>query len=882
MWQQPQGSFSPLMPPHAYPQYPPTVSLMPDNFKGHQIPMLSDSSASQNSDEMPYQQPPLQPIPPGPQATLPQTGGIDWTIISSCSPEELVKTNDVDTLTAIIQSFIHSQFTQTEAQLMPNPLTAKFFHILKIAVQYLLDCQTELKESLDESEKSNQLLKEKLRNLSASLVRAKDEVKKSEKIKESTEKCIVCGRRFKNIGYLDGHVQRRHGALIPAWRSLRTGQMQGMSDFTEQLENIRQEVAKAHHELERRAQMEASKAPVTHIVSHSDEQIRLLRELISKQDEMLKQALLNEEKQLSFRKEMRNELDDAVFALQDAQKQLDIQAARISSIPLIPPPAVAPNDKPIQPDELGSSLTEQIMKPSLEKQRVAFNLDKLLSDSENKKDSSEPDWKRKIRDFKDDSTPSTTISSRSKKKEGDEEIIEEEEEPESSGDAAKQDERDKKHQKVLDRLQNEDESEEKIEIKPVKKVLTKKEQVEDLLKRGKMLVNHKIDTREGSNRDLSIATISEATLHQVDVKLAEMKRLRPYAALSVPFVSKKMEENTPEFKQTYTKLKAFVGSETPLDSDERTKGLFKDRKTRFPLLPPVHRLTQKQYLAQKKKLEAQKGKEAGKQRVPKIPEEFIHEAGKKIPYQQRLGESRPRLLPGDSDVEIVDRFSSEMNSDRSVGYMEDPDYYKRMRNGDIREKDFEELHVSSPSSSSVIQPLQDGADDTKVFNLSDYSSESEREEKSKKKPLIVSKKNNSKQPKVKDSKKQKFLSEDDDDDSARQVNADAFTFSSGDDDDDEIEIKKKSQNKSKNKGHNVFEDEFDSSNSTQEIPIRTMNKTKEFKVKTAGSGDFDVTKKQTLKGSSDSDAMFNLISDDISDEISEEDEDDDKKKKKKK
>lgn len=867
MWQ-PPGSFSPVMPPHAYPQYPPTISLMPDNLKGHQIPMLSDSSASQNSDEIPYQQPPLQQIPPGPQSTLPQTGGIDWTIISGCSPDELVKTNDIDTLTAIIQSFIHAQFTQTEAQLMPNPLTAKFFHILQIAVRYLLDCQTELKENLEESEKSIQLLKAKLKNLSASLTRAKDEVKKSERIKESTEKCIVCGRRFKNIGYLDGHVQRRHGALVPAWRSLRTGQMQGMSDFSEQLENLRQEVAKAHHELERRAQIESTKAPVTHIVSHSDEQIRLLRELISKQDEMLNQARMNEDKQLSFRKEMRDQLDDAVFALQDAQKQLDVQAARISQIPIIPPPAVKPNDKPIQPDELGSSLTEQIMKPSFEKQRIAFNLDKLLSENDEKKDSSEPDWKKKIANFKDDLT-------KTQKKDEDIIIEEEEEEDESS---KGRDERDKKHQKVLDKLQKEDESEkEKIEIKPVKKVLTKREQIEDLLKRGKMLVKHNIDTSEQANRELSIATISEATLHQVDVKLAQLKRLRPYAPLSAPFVSKKMAESSPEFKQTYAKLSAFVGSEAPIDNDEARKSLFQDRKTRFPLLPPVHKLTQKQLLAQRKR-QGKKDKESDSHKVPKIPDEIISEAGRKLPFKQRMASNRPRLLPGDSDVEIVDRFSSEINSEESVGYMEDPDYYKRFRTGEKKEKDFEELHVSSPSSSSIIQPLADGADDTKVFNLSEFSSDSEREQitkkisgnirKTKEKNQVgVASKNKNKDSSSKS--KTKMLSENDDDD-------DAFAFSSGDD--DNINRSRKS------KDQFMFEEEeeVDSSNSTQELPIKTLSKTKTIKVKTAGSGDFDVTKKQTLKGSSDSDAMFNLMSDLSSDDTISLSDDDNKNKSKKK
>lgn len=880
MWQQP-GSFSPLMPPHAYPQYPQNIPMMPDNFKGHQIPMLSDGSHSQNSDEMPYQQPPLQPIPPTPQATLPQTGGIDWTIISSCSPEEIVKTDDIETLTAIIQSFIHAQFTQTEAQLMPNPLTSKFFHILQIAVRHLLNCQAELKESLEESLKAEQLLKAKLKNLSSSLLRAKDETKKMERIKETTEKCIVCGRRFKNIGYLDGHVQRRHGALMPAWRSLRTGQLQGMEDFTEQIQILRQEVAKAHHELEKRAR-QTEKAPISHIVSHSDEQVRLMRELVAKQDEILNQAKLNEEKQLNFRKEMRNQLDDAVFALQDAQKQLDVQAARISQIPLIPPTIPSKQNEPIQPDELGSSLTEQLMKPGLEKQRISFKLDKMLNndippspfkdDADSKKDDS---WRHRLTNTPDeeseeDKKKATTKPSATAKPSV---TKDEEEEGQSEGQASG---RDKKHQSILDKLQKTNitssDEEEKKKAKIAKKFASKRDQIEDLLKRGKMLVNHKININEEENKDFSIATIQEATLHQVDVKLAELKRLRPYAKLSVPFVAKKMAEDNNEFRQMYNKLSAFVGSEVPYDPESIRKDVFRDRKTRFPMLPPVKKLTQQQFLLQKQKElkgKKKKGKDESDKKggVPDIPDEIIEVAGKKLPLRQRLARERPRFFPDDQDIIIVDHFSSEVRSDSSVPYQEDPDYYKQVHSKDKKEKDFEQLHISSPSSSSAIQPLAAGDDDTKVFNLSDYSnsSDNEREKQNQK-----SKKPENNKKVVKKISMDSFSDDNDND-------GNVFAFSSGSD------AKAKSKMKSKNDFEFEEEEEdvsFD--NSTQKLPIKSSTKTMTYNVKTAGSSDFDVTKKQSLKNDSGSDVMFNLSDFSSGDEISPDEEDFKKKSKRKK
>ncbi|OHT16585.1 hypothetical protein TRFO_41728 [Tritrichomonas foetus] len=739
------------MPPHAFPQYPTNIPPMNGISSGHQIPMLSD--LNQNPEEI--QQQPLRAIPPTPSDCLPQTGGVDWAIVASCSPEELAETNDIDTLSAIIQSFVHAEFTQTEAQLMPNPLTAKFFRILQIGIQYLLDCQSQLKESLQDSDKTVSQLKTKMKALSAALVRAKDASKKNERISESTEKCIVCGRRFKNVSYLDGHVQRRHGALMPAWRSLRTGQLQGMEDFVEQIEILRQEVAKTHRELERRAE----RVPVSHIVSHSDEQIKLMNELVKKQDEMMSQARELEDKQLNFRREMRNQLDDAVMALQEAQKKLDVQSSRISQIPSMPPPS----KEPFRPDELGESLTEQLMKPSLNKQRVAFELDALANDLPPPPfqapplklnlniDNAEPEKQSTTQTTTGSPgvikvttgapqgttttsqvTPQGTIGTTPQGTSGQSGPIKtlklDDSEvstvttatTEDSADSGKS-QREKIHDNILSQLA--DQGEEPIKKKPVERVYTKKEQIIRLIQHARRLGEHEIDPNESPNRDISISTITADVLKRVDQKLAEMKRARPYAALSVPFIAKKMDQGTKDYRSTYDQLNAFVGSEVPAISDEFKKNLFKARKAKFPLIPPIALLKAKQ--------SPKKGQTKGG--LPKIPEKIMKDAGKKLPYKQRMSKNRPRLLPGDSDVDIVEYFSSEFTSSESVGYREDPDFYLRTKRKERAKlnKEIKELHLSS-SSSNIIQPLEDEEEQIKVFDMNQFasstSSESEKTE----------------------------------------------------------------------------------------------------------------------------------------------------------
>ena len=813
------GSFNPLMPPHAFPHFPPNVPQMSNAASGHQIPMLTDQNPIQVDQ-------PLPKIPPTPADCLPQTGGVDWALIASCSPEELAETNDVDTLSAIFRSFVHAEFTQTEAQLMPNPLTAKFFRILQIGIQYLLDCQEQLKESVEDSEKTISALKTKMKALTAALVRAKDASKRNERISEVTEKCVVCGRRFKNISYLDGHVQRRHGALMPAWRSLRTGQLQGMEDFVEQIENLRQEVAKTHRELEKKYE----KHPVSRIVSHTDESVKLMNELIKKQDEMMEQAKELEAKQLNFRKEMRNQLDDAVMALQEAQKKLDVQSIRISQIPAMPPPST----EPFRKDELSESLTEQIMKPSLNKQKVAFDLDHLINDmppppfelqAQAKPNLDIFDESKLIQPSTSDTTtgtpskvttittgtPSkvTTITTGTPSKVT---TITPAEKPTAiPGPSIRLDEsettttttptpgeesgtttsspRDEEHKKIVSEIGGP--ATPPTKPKPPERVLPRSEQIIRLIQRARQLAEHEIDPNESPNRDAALHTITDGVLKRVDIKLAQLKRMRTYAPLSPIFVEKKMDQGTREYKITYNKLKDFVGSEVPFISDEFNKGLFKERKTRFPLLPAISKLTKGKESPKDKK----KGKEGeGKPRpekIPKIPETALHAAGKKMPYRHRMSRQRPRLLPGDSDVDIVSSFSND-SSTASIGYLEDPNFYKRALNEQMSALHGEEIHITS--TSDELKPLD--PKDMKEIDMNEFATSS---------------------------------SSDDSSDTSSGESSDSSSASF-----------------------------FDTNGKTKQLTLKKANKTKVFKLQDDGSDDFDVTQKVTTKHSDSDDELFDL------------------------
>jgi hypothetical protein len=61
-----------------------------------------------------------------------------------------------------------------------------------------------------------------------------------------------------------------------------------------------------------------------------------MADLARKQDELMEQARFQEEKQMSFRREIRNQLDDAVLALRETHKVLVEETDRIAKLPVMP------------------------------------------------------------------------------------------------------------------------------------------------------------------------------------------------------------------------------------------------------------------------------------------------------------------------------------------------------------------------------------------------------------------------------------------------------------------------------------------------------------------------------------------------------------------
>lgn len=707
------------VPPYGYPSLGP----IPTNpVAKHQIPMLD----SDTSDSIQYSAPSPRQIPPTPQQTFPQTGGINWQIIAGCSPEEVAETNDIQTMRAVLETFVNAEFSQTEAQLMPNPIVAKLFRLLQIGVSYLFDCQEELQNDLTESDKKFNLLKAKEKKLNAALNKAKDMVRKKEKAAESTEKCIVCGRRFKNVEYLDGHMQRRHGALVPAWKSLRCGQMQGLDGIMEQIDDLKQALAKAQHELNKRRNVEIENPNVVHITDHTDEQVRMLQKLHEQQELLLQQKNESQQENDNFRREMRSRLDDAVMALRESHMKLLEQSQHVT--PVIPQMQIPDNtinkphvefEEPLKPkpsqssrqlfDLLDSSPFGSQPLPSISSIEAHMNEPPV-------KQVAQPDTQPNIIRISSDTpaarpvgTPKISLDESESENEGSSDHQRANKQPEPAPQTkpivmSETIRREMEQDEIMSKLyaSSDDEEEEKKEEIP--KVLTHSELNESLIFKARQLAAHNVDTDESPNKLALISALKESILTEVDQEYSKLKKTRTYAAISVPYVTRVMNENSPEYTRTYNKLKMIVATEAPID-ENYSKDIFKQKDTNFPLVPPIQSL----------KPDSPEKVNRQNKKIPDLPQSSYTAASLKLPMRSRKGLHRPYGLPGDDDIEVVSQFSSEIDSSESIGFLEEQEIIKEYR-AQKKSQPKKKKHQRSSDSSSVSKNISN------QFALSESSS----------------------------------------------------------------------------------------------------------------------------------------------------------------
>ena len=628
--------------------------------------------------------------------------GMQWKLIAESSPEDIAQNNDIDKLEEIVKSFVNAKFSKTDSKILPSPLSQKLFRILQIAVAYLLDCQKQLSSEINDDETEIETLKAKNKKYKNIIVMLKEKQQKPD-----VEKCIVCGRKFKNVSYLDSHMERRHNALLPAWKSLRCGEIHGLQDIIGEIENLRKVIAQTRKEtaMARKMQEQQPKA-----VQIPKEQLELMNNLRNNQEVLIEKTKAKNDDQAKLHDDIRAQLDDAIAALRASHEKWITQIKERE------------NNK-FTPSIFNAATVfaqQQMMQQNAQKQQKQE--DSSVSNEE------APDPHAKV--IQDLNLLVDTVQIPSK-----ESVVKDGEKSE-----VKIDEADLTLQEMVERMNKNAELINTIEGTEV----AKKQDAEDIqvlfhpgnriIARAKMLLESESKYDDEERKDKFITKESEKIKKEVSDEYLRLKNKRMLTNPSIPYARQQLGENNAAYIALFDKLLYEVRRVAPI-TEAKLDNLFAERDIKFPRVPPLEEVKGTQtrtYISTTKNVKDITELSEG-ERIKK-ENENIKNGYQNLPYKQKIRPNRAETIPDDSDIETVSWRESSTN-DSSISFTEDPLLYIRRKQklkktildiGDSSSSKSEENE--EPSKGKKITPIS--SDEIKELNIdvTEFASDSFDEE----------------------------------------------------------------------------------------------------------------------------------------------------------
>ena len=151
------------------------------------------------------------------QSAVP-TEVIDWDAVSAIDPDLIRRTGDLTQLQPFISKFVGANMGQYESQVLTHPLAVRLCSILQVSLQYMSDVQKQLDEKVRRLETRLEDKNEEMKKLEVAFTKADELLRRK---MQSTEKCPICLKKFKNFDFVDQHFERRHPEHLEEWYSLR-------------------------------------------------------------------------------------------------------------------------------------------------------------------------------------------------------------------------------------------------------------------------------------------------------------------------------------------------------------------------------------------------------------------------------------------------------------------------------------------------------------------------------------------------------------------------------------------------------------------------------------------------------------------------------------
>ena len=143
---------------------------------------------------------------------------MNWNFLQNLDIEMIKEFNDFEYMQQFINTFIKTEFSNFDYQILSHPLSRKLFLMFQHTTEYLIKCQDQLKNKINEIQNINIQQKEKIQIL-------KKKIKNKNIIINNfnfnIEKCPICDKKCKSKKDLDLHIQKHHNLHLNSWISIR-------------------------------------------------------------------------------------------------------------------------------------------------------------------------------------------------------------------------------------------------------------------------------------------------------------------------------------------------------------------------------------------------------------------------------------------------------------------------------------------------------------------------------------------------------------------------------------------------------------------------------------------------------------------------------------
>ena len=251
------------------------------------------------------------------QSAVP-TEVIDWDAVSAIDPDLIRRTGDLTQLQPFISKFVGANMGQYESQVLTHPLAVRLCSILQVSLQYMSDVQKQLDEKVRRLETRLEDKNEEMKKLEVAFTKADELLRRK---MQSTEKCPICLKKFKNFDFVDQHFERRHPEHLEEWYSLRNKRpMRNRPQKNSDIDQIVKQIADLQNTIRRDREEKARNLPVIPRAQQTKKQEPkkqggLQQEVFKKQQELLKTEQEQEDLEMTHRDDMKSELDAAVDEL---------------------------------------------------------------------------------------------------------------------------------------------------------------------------------------------------------------------------------------------------------------------------------------------------------------------------------------------------------------------------------------------------------------------------------------------------------------------------------------------------------------------------------------------------------------------------------------